>query len=122
MKRSELKRGTSQMKRSEWRPARKAIRPVSKRRARVNRERARNQLIAWGPRPWVCELGPVIGTPCFGEVNGHELLKRSRSGKDSNLTDVSGQMRACEHHNGWVEMWPIEAEALGLSKPSGVAA
>ena len=106
------------------------INPVSKRRARVNRQRSKNLREAWGPKPWLCQFarfgsrhlaGVEISMQelrCFGEVDGHEILKRSRSGRDENLLDPSGMVPLCSHHNSWVERFPKEAEALGLSIPS----
>ena len=114
MKRSELKRGTSQMKRSEWRPARKAIKPVSTKRRRVMIARRRAQDAACGPRPWTCAAIGRLPGPCFGPVNGHEIKSRARSGRDDNLTDVSGQLPLCDRHNGFCEDFPEIAHEAGL--------
>ena len=92
---------------------RSPINRVSKKRKAEN---ARRKIILAGkygpPETWKCELGPIIGDQCFGPVNGHELLKRSRGGS---ITDLNNIMLACAYHNGWVEDNPSEAYELGLS-------
>lgn len=120
-----LKRGTSQLKRT-------ALTPMSDRRRAVNKERAKAQEAAWGPRPWKCyvtteqffrtltvrqkNLSLVMG-PCYGEVNGHEILSRARAGRtDANLLDVSGQVPLCNRHNEWVETHPETSLTLGLAR------
>lgn len=86
---------------------------VSKKRKKENAIRKIVLADKYGPPAnWKCELGPLIGTKCFGPVNGHELLKRSRGGS---ITDVDNIMLACNHHNSWVEDNPSEAYELGLS-------
>ena len=106
------------------------INPVSKRRQKVNRERAKAQVKAWGPRPWRCQMfyfvwvhendGERIETgPCLGEVNGHEIVPRGRSGSDDNLVDVRGQVPLCNRHNEWCSSHPKAAEALGLLRHQG---
>jgi len=111
MKRSPLKRGTSQIKRSP-------LKPVSDKRKEVNQQRQEAMIAHFGRRAtWKCQIGDIIGTPCFGAVNGHEILSRARSGQsDANLLDMSGILLACNHHNGWIEDNPTKAHELGLTK------
>lgn len=96
---------------------RSRMRPVSDTRKALNAERWRLLEEKYGPREyWVCELGPIIKTPCFGDVYGHEILSRGRSGRDENLLDLDGILLACNYHNGWVTEHDAEANALGISK------
>ena len=111
----------TELRRAKSLKATKGLRQVSKRRAKVNRIRKKNLEEAWGPQDtWRCVIGPIIGSPCFGEVHGHELLARARSGRDDNLTDPAGIVPACNFHNEWVASHPTEAQAIGLAKPSGL--
>lgn len=104
MKRTEMKRGTKPI------PARSA--------KRVKEDRERSKVVA-GIRERVgddvCELAPIIGTPCFGPIHGHELLPRGRGGS---ITDEKNIMMACNGHNGWASTHTKEAEALGILLPS----
>lgn len=111
MKRTPLKRGTAQLKRTR-------LKPVSDRRREVNAQRAILMEERFGPpETWRCQLRAIIGTPCLGEVHGHEVLSRARAGStDANLVDMDGIMLACDHHNGWVEEFPAQAHGLGLAK------
>ena len=103
------------------------LRPVSKNRQRVNRERRILQEAAWGPRPWKCQFMqyvresglfiPAEMAICHGEVNGHEILKRSRAGStDANLLDVENQVPLCDRHNSLVETEPKLGHEIGLAK------
>ena len=103
--------------------------PVSAKRRKANAERKANLEQAFGPKPWSCRFrsfvpshsgwSSVLDTTCYGPVDGHEILKRSRSRRDENLTDPSGIVPLCQFHNGWVEDHGDLAELLGLSIPSG---
>jgi len=123
MKRTPLKRGESQLKRTplkqgESKLERKPLKPVSEKRKEVNKKRKEAMIAHFGKRElWQCQIGDVIGTPCFGAVNGHEILSRARSGQsDANLLDMSGILLACNHHNSWIEDNPTKAHELGLTK------
>ena len=100
------------------------MRQVSKHRDRINRQRRILQEAAWGPRPWTCWFRDrgwalSIAGPCYGAVNGHEILKRSRAGStDENLLNIEGQVPLCSAHNTWVENEPEKAHEMGLSKHS----
>ena len=96
------------------------LKPISENRQRVNAERRVLMVERFGnPDTWVCQLRAIIGTPCFGEVHGHEVLSRARAGlTDANLTNMDGILLACDYHNGWVENHPTEAHGLGLAKHS----
>jgi hypothetical protein len=106
---------------------RSRLRPVSNKRRDLNKIRARLQEEAWGPRPWTCQFPRYVAIlwldtrelveagPCFGDVNGHEILSRGRDGTDSNLLDIEHQTPLCNHHNGWVANHDPEAERLGLA-------
>jgi hypothetical protein len=111
LKRTPLKRGESQMKRTK-------LNPVSDRRKEVNKLRKEAMLEHFGKREtWVCQGKELIGTPCFGDVNGHEILSRARSGQsDKNLLNMEGIILLCNHHNSWVEDNPKIAHELGLTK------
>jgi len=99
---------------------RSSLKPVSDKRKAVNAQRKEAMLTHFGKRElWKCQMRDIIGTPCFGDVNGHEILSRARSGQsDANLLDVSGIILACNHHNSWIEDNPKKAHELGLTKHS----
>lgn len=113
MKRTPMKRGNSQMKRTQ-------LKPVSDHRREVNKQRKEALVARFGPREkWVCSVSHLIPTKCFGDVNGHEILSRARAGRtDKNLLDTDGIILVCNHHNSWIEDFPAEAHALGLTKHS----
>lgn len=83
---------------------RSRINPVSKKRRAENVVRRENLERAWGPRPWSCWLAGKVGTlgipPCYGEVNGHEIVKASQGGS---RTDPANLLPLCNLHNDWVE-------------------
>ena len=92
------------------------LNPISKKRRSLNAERRQILENAWGPRPWSCWLSSKSGMqvlsgstgqlhaepipPCYGEVNAHEIVKRSQGGS---LVDPSNMVPLCNGHNGWVE-------------------
>jgi hypothetical protein len=89
------------------------VNPVSRKRQAKNAERKRLMLERFGPQEeWRCLLADP---QCFGAVNGHELLKRSRGGS---ITDMDNVVLLCNYHNTWVEDYPEEANKMGLSKHS----
>ena len=97
------------------------ISPVSKTRKAENLERARLMEETYGPRPWRCRFGqvvretgvavPVSMLSCFGDVNGHELLKTSQGGS---RVDMKNVVPLCNYHNGLIEDEPVMARQLGL--------
>jgi hypothetical protein len=95
---------------------RSPIRRVSKARAKENRLRAKVFEEAWGPRPWKCHLRDntqaLLGLGlCFGEVNAHEIVKRSQGGS---ITDPENAVPLCGAHNTAVDDFPVTAKYLGL--------
>jgi hypothetical protein len=94
------------------------MRQISKKRQKLMAERRLMMEELFGPRDnWRCTFwlyrGTLTGPPtCHGNVNGHELLKRSRGGS---ITDVGNVVLLCDFHNGWVEDHPAEAHEIGLS-------
>ena len=97
---------------------RSPLRPVSPRRRALNAERRRLLEARYGKRnSWRCfvkdrpQMLALMG-PCFGPVDGHETLKRSRGGS---IVDLDIIVMLCAHHNGWVEDNPQTAHALGLA-------
>jgi len=119
MKRTPLKR-TPFKKTNSTGLKRTALKPVSDKRRAVNALRREAMEAHFGKREtWKCQVGELWGTPCFGAVNGHEILSRSRAGRtDANLLDMSGIILACNHHNSEIENYPIKAHELGLTKHS----
>ena len=113
LKRKPLERKPTQMKRTR-------LNPISDKRREVNTKRREAMLEHFGKREtWKCSVREIIGTPCFGDVNGHEILSRARSGQsDANLLDMSGIILVCNHHNSWIEDNPTKAHELGLTKHS----
>ena len=75
----------------------------------------------FGPREnWRCTFWLYRSTLmepslCHGNVNGHELLKRSRGGS---ITDMNNVVLLCDFHNGWCEDHPSEAHEMGLARHS----
>ena len=76
--------------------------------------------LLFGPRSsWRCRITfahPTVQAllgPCYGPVNGHEIVKRSQGGS---ITDLSNIILLCARHNDWVEDSPTEAHRLGLMK------
>ena len=51
--------------------------------------------------------------PCLGDVNGHEIVKRSQGGS---IVDMDNVVLLCNKHNLWVEDNPLEAHTLGLMR------
>ena len=96
---------------------RSRIKPRSDKRTAENAERARLMEEKFGPRgEWRCQFPAIdngFGFGCFGDVNGHEILKRSRGGS---ITDMDNVVLACQYHNDWVEENPIKAHDLGLAQ------
>ncbi len=93
------------------------IRRVSKKKAKINRERSQVFEAAWGPKEWWrCVLRDNPGAladlgPCAGQVNAHEVLKRSQGGSKVN---PAGSLPLCNAHNTAVEDFPILARKYGL--------
>lgn len=93
------------------------MRRVSKKRAKLNVERKRLMEEHFGPREeWGCTFRyylpfPHDPSPCFGSVNGHEIVKRSQGGS---LTDLDNIVLLCNRHNDYLEDHPREARELGL--------
>jgi hypothetical protein len=52
---------------------------------------------------------------CYGDINGHEILKRSRGGS---ITIMENVVLLCNWHNSWVENHPYAANQLGLANHS----
>lgn len=95
------------------------LNPVSTKRTTENRERRTALETAFGPRDaWACFASvhryDVMG-PCFGPINGHEIVKRSQGGS---ITDPENVILLCDRHNEWVENFPLDAHRLGLMKHS----
>lgn len=119
-KRSERNTLRSSAPKSAQPMKRSAIKPMSDKRKAVNVKRKEAMLDHFGSREtWECTVQGIIGTPCFGEINGHEILSRARAGRsDENLLDMSGIILVCNHHNSWIEDNPTKAHELGLTKHS----
>lgn len=126
VKRTPLKRSTTPMKRTQMKRGTGKINHKSAHRTDVDVQRAVSQVAAWGPRPWNCTFrdyatghseAMASGGNCYGKVDGHEIVARSRDSSDENLIDTAGQTPLCSHHNGWVALHTngLAAE-IGLSK------
>ena len=93
--------------------------PVSDKRRAENLERKELMEAKFGPRDfWSCSLRRNVDAlyalgPCFGPVNGHELLKRSRGGS---ITDMENVVLLCNAHNEAVESHPLLAHEMGLAR------
>jgi hypothetical protein len=94
------------------------LKPVSERRARINRKRSK-MMKEVRRRDRCCQLRPIIGTPCHGDLHGHEALTRARSMTiERCLTTPGRTILACDGHNGWVNDNPVKAWELGLLWPT----
>jgi hypothetical protein len=96
---------------------RSRINPVSAKRKIENAQRKVLMLEKFGPRDgWKCSIPryetPPGTPPCYGYVNGHEILKRSRGGS---IIDMANVVLLCDLHNDWVEMNPTWAHDVGLA-------
>ena len=102
--------------------------PVSRQRRDELGLRVLNMLATFGPEEErQCQFSTFLGravmdglevdswklAPCYGPVHGHEILKRSRGGS---ITDMENVVLLCNFHNGWIEDFPKESHALGLSR------
>ncbi len=107
---------------------RTTLKSVSSKRRKTNAIRKANLESAWGPRPWSCYLTHKQGQfqhardnsltriPfCIGQVDAHELLKRSQGGS---ITEPSNMVPLCSGHNSWVEDNPKISYELGLVRHS----
>jgi len=96
--------------------ARTPIAPRSSKRIVEDRERAKVMARVRDRDGGRCQLAAGFGTPCFGEIHGHEIVKASawRSGR----LDESNIVLACNRHNGDVEDHPALAESLGFVRRS----
>lgn len=103
MKRTPMKRGTSQLARTSWLAVRTAINPVSAKRARENRQRTRNvnAMRAIDPSCAMCGRADV---PTFG----HEKLGRAQGGDF-----VNPDVLLCNPCNSWCEDNPKAAAEQG---------
>ena len=61
-------------------------------------------------------IGLIPGHQCSGGRHAHEIDKRSRKPGSHLWDNLDGYLWLCDGANGWVEDWPIEAQALGLSR------
>ena len=97
------------------------IKPVSDRRRAVNKLRAEMMEEHFGPRDtWACwvrsrpAMALVMGG-CYGDVNGHEVVKRSQGGS---IVDPTNILLLCNRHNSFVENEPDIAHKFGLMRHS----
>jgi hypothetical protein len=106
------------MKRTASTLERKPLKPMSDRRREVNKQRKEAMLAHFGKREtWKCMGQATFPHKCFGEINGHELLSRSRSGRtDENLLDMNGIITICNWLNSYIEDNPQWAHEMGFAK------
>lgn len=103
------------------------MKPVSDKRKEENVLRRELLELKFGPRhEWTCrfnehrdkhpevQVGKNFRT-CWGPIDGHEIIKRSRGGS---ITDMEIVTTLCRLHNGWVEDHPLSAHRLGLADHS----
>lgn len=103
------------------------MKQVSAKRAKTNAVRSTVVRGHFGQRPacQACLPLQLIGidrsqTGCDGwATDAHEILSRARSGRDDNLTDVSGIRPVSRACHSWLDSHPVEAEDAGLALPSG---
>lgn len=110
MRRTELKRGTSQLKRSQ-------LNQVSSKRRAENRVRtgvlADKRATGQG-----CEAKAI--KECTNAMDdGHEIVTRGRGGS---ITDSANVITVCRTCHSWISEHPKEASCMGLVIPSWVGA
>lgn len=112
-KQKQLERKPSALKRS-------SLKPMSDKRRAVNVQRKEAMLAHFGKRElWKCQGQDRFPHKCFGEINGHEILSRARSGQsDANLLDMSGIILVCNWLNSYIEDNPKWAHEMGFTKHS----
>jgi len=127
-RKTELKRGTSQLKRTPLARGKSTglsrkgrLKPRSDKRADFMREVRAPQVAALVKAGATCELGFIVNRAsalmdgpavCTKRIGGlHELRKRSAGGS---LVNPANLRPACNSCNGWVEDHPKEAHQLGL--------
>jgi len=95
---------------------RSPINRVSSKRRRENAQRKAAMIERFGPpETWHCSAPMFMDTHCYGEIHGHEILKRSRGGS---ITDMDNVVLLCDFHNGVVEDQPEAAHREGLARHS----
>jgi hypothetical protein len=99
---------------------RSRVNPISKSRAAENARRRKMMEENFGPsdtwRCWVRHrpaLALIMGG-CYGDVHGHEVIKRSQWSKG--FLEPTNIILLCSSHNAWVENNPDTAHKLGLMK------
>lgn len=95
------------------------MRAVSKERQRENvirrqtmievRVRDGHQCVGSKINPITCL--PYLPEPCFGPLNGHEIITRGDGGS---ITDAANIVLLCDFHNGWCTEHDDEAQARGF--------
>jgi hypothetical protein len=113
LKRTPMKRTSAPMKRTR-------LNPVSDKRREVNAKRKEAMLAHFGKsETWKCMGQDKFPHKCFGEINGHEILSRARSGQsDANLLDMNGIITICNWLNSYIEDNPTWAHEMGFTKHS----
>lgn len=106
MKRTELRRGTSELKRTR-------IQPVSKKRQREAPTRRAVVAEAHSRDGYRCVAADVVPeVKCWGPLDGDEIVKRSaRPGGHLDASNVQGLCRA---HHDWKDTHPLDAARRGL--------
>ena len=95
---------------------RSPINRVSSKRKRENAQRKVAMTEKFGdPETWTCQAAMFMDVRCYGEIHGHEILKRSRGGS---ITDMDNVVLLCDYHNGLVEDYPEKAHDAGLARHS----
>ena len=103
------------------------MKPISDKRRDENAIRAKLMAEKFGPEhEWSCsfwdhrmenpevQVGKNYRT-CWGPIDGHEVVKRSRGGS---IVDMDNVVLLCRLHNGLVEDHPLSAHRLGLADHS----
>lgn len=87
------------------------LRQVSSNRARENGQRAKAMEIVRARDGGRCRGLNILPEKCFGDLHGHELKKSSAGGS---RIDPANVILLCDFHNGWIEIEPDLAHALGF--------
>ena len=94
-----------------WGFRRTRLKPISDKRRAEFPERDRVRAAVFKRDEGKCRIAPFLpDIPCYGKMTFQHLLKEGQGGAYTEANGIS----ACSFHNDWVEMYPDEADALGL--------
>ena len=76
-----------------------------------NVERRQAMTVVRGRDQHMCIGVGRLPEPCYGPLNGHEIITRAQGGS---ITDPRNIVLLCDHHNEWCDLNHDEAIRLGF--------